>query len=145
MAQAARCQYVAFEAGENVPPEMVLLLALVKVNAAEAYGVAQNFQRTLERALRHQNDSELRILCEECYHTRILLSSANRYGIEVREPYRPPSALKILIGGVATAPMFISRPLTRAGEIIATLMFIKLLSVTERVLLHVPETRNAIL
>ena len=107
-----RRQYVKFEAGKSLPREMVLLLALVKVNAAESYGVARNFQRTLGRALKSDNDSELRILCEECYHTRILLSSANHYGIEARHPYRPPSALRIMIGGIATAPMALARPLT---------------------------------
>lgn len=140
-----RKQYAEFEAAKPLPLEMVLLLGLVKVNAVEAYGVAQNFQRTLGRALKSSDDSELRILCEECYHTRILLSSANRYGIEVREPYHPPSALRILIGGIATAPMPLARPLTLAGEIIATLMFVKLLGVTERVLSGDPETRDALL
>ena len=140
-----RTQYVKFETDKSLPPEMVLLLALVKVNAAESYGVARNFQRTLGRALKNDDDSELRILCEECYHTRILLSSANHYGIEARHPYHPPSALRIMIGGIATAPMALARPLTLAGEIVATLMFIKLLSVTERVLAGDPETRDAIL
>lgn len=140
-----RKQYASFEKGKPMPPEMVLLLALVKVNSAEAYGVAQNFQRTLNRAIKNHDDDELRILCEECYHTRILLSSANHYGIEVREPYRPPSALRVMIGGIATAPMAIARPLTLAGEIIATLMFIKLIAVTERVLKDDAETRDAIL
>jgi hypothetical protein len=140
-----RKQYSKFETGKSLPPEVVLLLGLVKVNAAEAYGVAQNFQRTLHRAQKADDDSELRILCEECYHTRILLSSSNRYGIEVRDPYRPPSALRILIGGIATTPMAISRPLTLVGEIIATLMFVKLLDVTEKVLASDPETRDAIL
>ena len=144
-AEEFRRQYLQFEAGKTLPPEMVLLLALVKVNAAEAYGVARNFQRTLGRALRNEDDSELRILCEECYHTRILLSSANHYHIEARHPYQPPSALRILIGGIATAPMLLARPLTLAGEIIATLMFIKLLGVTRRVLAGDPETRDAIL
>lgn len=139
-----RKQYVKFEAGASLPAELVLLLALVKVNSAEAYGVAQNFQRTMSRALRNNDDDELRILCEEGYHTRILLSSANHYGIELRDPYRPPSALRIMIGGIATAPMAIARPLTLAGEIIATLMFMKLLAVAERVLKHDPETRDAI-
>jgi len=140
-----RRQYLKFEAGKALPSELVLLLALVKVNAAESYGVARNFQRTLGRALKTENDSELRILCEECYHTRILLSSANHYGIEARHPYHPPSALRIMIGGIATAPMALARPLTLAGEIIATLMFIKLLNVTQRVLAGDPETRDAIL
>lgn len=140
-----RKQYVKFDGGESLAAEMLLLLALVKVNSAEAYGVAQNFQRTLSRALEHDDDAELRILCEEGYHTRILLSSANRYGIEVREPYYPPSALRVMIGGIATLPMPLARPLVLAGEIIATLMFVKLLTTTERVLKHDPETRDAIM
>lgn len=139
-----RKQYVAFDKKKATSPEMLLLLSLVKVNSAEAYGVAQNFQRTMNRALQNDDDAELRILCEEGYHTRILLSAANRYGIEVTEPYRPPSALRVLIGGIATAPMAIARPLTLAGEIIATLMFVKLLEITGRVLKHDPETRDAV-
>jgi hypothetical protein len=139
-----RTHYSSFDRRKSVPEEMLLLLALVKVNGAEAYGVARNFERTMNRALKAKNDAELRILCEEGYHTRILLSAANRYGIEVREPYHPPSALRILIGGIATAPMAIARPLTLAGEIIATLMFTKLLEVVPRVLKHAPEIRDAI-
>jgi hypothetical protein len=137
-------QYKCFDKTKAHSPEMLLLLALVKVNSAEAYGVNQNFQRTMNRALKNNDDAELRILCEEGYHTRILLSAANRYGIEVNEPYRPPSALRVLIGGIAHAPMAIARPLTLAGEIIATLMFIKLLDTAQRVLKHDPETRDAI-
>lgn len=136
--------YASFDRRKSISPEMLLLLALVKVNSAEAYGVARNFQRTLARATKEGNDTELRILCEETYHTRILLSSANRYGFEVREPYSPPSALRIMIGGIATAPMAIARPLTLAGEFIATLMFTKLLEVVPRVLKHAPEIRDSI-
>lgn len=139
-----RKQYLSFDKKQSHSPEMLLLLALVKINSAEAYGVSRNFQRTMDRALKNNDDAELRILCEEGYHTRILLSAANRYGIEVNEPYRPPSALRVIIGGIATAPMAMARPLTLAGEIIATLMFAKLLSVAQRVLAHAPETRDAI-
>ncbi|HKP64550.1 MAG TPA: hypothetical protein VJV78_47770 [Polyangiales bacterium] len=139
-----RAQYRAFDRRNPPNPEMLLLLALVKVNAAEAYGVSVNFERTKSRAIKENSDAELMILCEEGYHTRILLSSANRYGIEVTEPYSPPSALRIMIGGIATAPMAIARPLTLAGEIIATLMFQKLLELAPRVLKHAPATRDAI-
>lgn len=137
--------YADFKHEPSMSEELLLLLALVKVNSAEAYGVSQNFQRTMARALKSGDESELRILCEEGYHTRILLSSSNHYGLEVKSSYRPPSALRIMIGGIATAPMAIARPLTLAGEIIATLMFIKLFRTTERVLKHDPETRNAFL
>ena len=137
-------QYRAFDLSRPPQPELMLLLSLVKVNSAEAYGVSRSFQRTLSRALANEDDAELRILCEEGYHTRILLSAANRYGIEVNAPYHPPSALRVLIGGIATLPMSVARPLTLASEIIATLIFLKLLDATRRVLAHDPETRDAI-
>ncbi len=140
-----RRRYVSFDKHDRPSEEMLLILALVKINSAEAYGVSRNYQRTMDRALKNEDDTELRILCEEGYHTRILLSSANHYGIEVNEPYRPPSALRLMIGGIATAPMFIARPLVLAGEIIATLMFAKLIETTERVLKNDPEARDAIL
>jgi hypothetical protein len=139
-----RQQYAAFDKRKAHSPEMLLLLSLVKVNGAEAYGVTQNFQRVLDRALRNDDDLELRILCEECYHTRILLSTANRYGIEVTDAYRPPSPMRVLIGGIVVAPMMIARPLTLAGEIVGTLVFLKLLRAAQRVLEHDPETRDAV-
>jgi hypothetical protein len=139
-----RKQYASFDKRKTLSQEMLLLLALVKVNSAEAYGVARSFERTLTRATKEGNESELRILCEETYHTRILLSSANHYGIEINQPYHPPSVLRIMIGGIATAPMAIARPLTLAGEFIATLIFTKLLEVVPRILKHAPEVRDAI-
>jgi hypothetical protein len=139
-----RRQYQKFDKRARHDPELLLLLALVKVNSAEAYGVECNFQRTKAQAQKQGNETVLRILCEETYHTRILLSAANHYGISVTEPYRPPSALRIMINSIATAPEAIALPLTLAGEFIATLMFTKLLEIVPRVLKHSPEIRDAI-
>jgi hypothetical protein len=139
-----RRQYNKFDQRTLRDPEMLLLLGLVKVNSAEAYGVERNFQRVKARAEIERDDTLLRILCEETYHTRILLSSANHYGITLRDAYRPPSALRILIGSIATAPDAIALPLTLAGEFIATLMFTKLLEIVPRVLAHRPEIRDSI-
>ena len=82
-----RRQYNKFNKRTLHDPEMLLLLGLVKVNSAEAYGVECNFQRTLARAEAQGNDTLMRILCEETYHTRILLSSAKHYGINVDQAY----------------------------------------------------------
>jgi hypothetical protein len=136
--------YAKFDKNERVSKEMLLLLSLVKVNSAEAYGVERNFQNVLKRAGREHNESLLRILCEETYHTRILLSAANHYGITVDQAYRPPSALRILISGIATTPDVIALPLTLAGEIVATLMFTKLLMLVPSLLAHAPEIRDAV-
>ena len=139
-----QANYAAFDRRNPPSEEMSLLLALVKTNAAEAYGVSRSIHKAMQQAIKTQDDIELRILCEEGYHTRILLSSANRYGLEVTETYRPPSALRILIGGIASAPTSLARPLVLAGEILGTLMFIKLLDATRRVLKHDAETRDAL-
>lgn len=139
-----RRQYNKFDKRTLHDPEMLLLLGLVKVNSAEAYGVERNFQRVKARAELENDHTLLRILCEETYHTRILLSAANHYGITLREAYRPPSALRIMIGSIATAPEAIALPLTLAGEFIATLMFTKLLEIVPRVLAHRPAIRDAI-
>jgi hypothetical protein len=137
-------QYVAFDRRKPPSPEVTLLLALVKVNAAEAYGVSRGFQRTYNRAMKNGDMSELRLMCEEGYHTRLLLSSSNLYGIEVREPYKPPSALRVLVGGIANLPTSIARPLSLAGEILGTLIFIKMLDVARVVLKGAPEVRDAV-
>jgi len=137
-------QYEAFDARRRSTPEMLLLLALVKVNAAEAFGVTKTFGKMMQRALQDDDDLEPVLLIEETYHTRILLSSAGLYGIEVSSSYTPPSALRVLIGGIAHAPESISRPLTLAGEILGTLLFANLLTVARKVLKDDPELADSI-
>lgn len=136
--------YAAFDARRRPTPEMMLLLALVKVNAAEAFGVTMTFGKMMKRALQDDDDLEPVLLIEETYHTRILLSAARLYGIQVDAPYVPPSALRVLIGGIANTPESISRPLTMAGEILGTLMFANLLTVARKVLPDDPELADAI-
>jgi hypothetical protein len=123
---------------------MLLLLALVKVNAAEAFGVSKTFGKAMKRALTDNDDVESLLLIEETYHTRILLSSASLYGIDVKGAYTPPSALRVLIGGIANTPDGISRPLVLAGEILGTLLFANLLTGARKVLKDDPELADAI-
>jgi hypothetical protein len=137
-------QYERFDAGVHSSPEMLLLLALVKVNAAEAFGVSKTFGKAMKRALVDNDDVESLLLIEETYHTRILLSSACLYGIEINAAYTPPSALRVLIGGIAHTPESLSRPLVLAGEILGTLLFANLLTGARRVLKDDPELADAI-
>jgi hypothetical protein len=137
-------QYSAFDASLPTSLETLLLLALVKVNAAEAYGVNQTFDKALREAAKHGDDLELTLLVEETYHTRILLSSAVPYGIEVDAPYEPPAGLRALVGAIAHFPETMARPLTLAGEILGTLLFLELLRKTRSVLSHDPELRDSI-
>ena len=142
--KAFSSHYAAFDPRRTASPEMLLLLGLVKVNAAEAFGVSKTFGKMMKRALQDDDDLEVVLLIEETYHTRILLSAACLYGIEVDAAYVPPSALRILIGGIAHTPESISRPLTLAGEILGTLLFANLLTQARHVLKDDPELRDTI-
>jgi hypothetical protein len=137
-------QYRSFDASIKTPEEVLLLLALVKTNATEAYGVNRGFAKAHERAVRDQDDLELVLLIEESYHTRILLSSASLYGLEITAPFSPSAALRALIGGIVDMPMFVARPLTLAAEILGTLSFLNLLGAAGRILKDDPELRDAV-
>jgi hypothetical protein len=137
-------QYERFDAKRTTSPEALLLLALVKVNAAEAWGVNRTFDGALERARRSADDTEVVLLVEEVYHTRILLSSACLYGIDVPAAAEPHAALRTLVSGIAILPELVARPLTLAAEMVGVLAFSNLLEVTRKVLKDAPEIRDAI-
>ncbi len=137
-------QYTSFDAKAQLSPELLLLLALVKINAAEAYGVNAAYDRTYRRAVRNDEACELMILVEETYHTRILVSTALSYGLEIKSAYKPPTALRSLIGTIANSPTALARPLTLAAEVLAVLMFTNLLEKSRIVLRHDPELRDSV-
>jgi hypothetical protein len=137
-------QYASFDPRVAMPPEMLLLLALVKVNAAESFGVNRTYDKVFRRAVKNGDSLELTLIIEETYHTRILLSAAVNYGIEVSAPFRPPAALRALIGGIVLTPEFMSRPLTLAGEVLGTLLFLNLLGKCRELLRHDPELRDSV-
>jgi hypothetical protein len=137
-------QYDSFDPKVAMPPELLLLAALVKINAAEAYGVEASYDKVLRRATRNQDSCELMLLVEETYHTRILLSTSLSYGIEIKAPYKPPTALRALITSIGASPMALARPLTLASEILAVLMFLNLLEKSRVVLRHDPELRDSV-
>ena len=141
---AFHAQYERFDPTRRSSPETLLLVTLVKVNAAEAFGVNRTYEQARRRACLHNDDLELVLLIEESYHTKILLSSARLYGIDVQAPYTPPTALRTLIGSIAHTPEFLSRPLILASEVFGTLAFLKLLQMTRTVLKHDPELRDAV-
>jgi hypothetical protein len=137
-------QYASFDARRPMSQEALLLMALVKINASEAYGVSRVFDVVQERAELRRDDVELTLLVEETYHTRILLSSALLYGLEISAPFDPPLGVRVLIAGLARAPEALARPLMLAGEILSALTFLNLLDATREILKHDPELRDAI-
>jgi hypothetical protein len=137
-------QYASFNPKIEMPQELLLLIALVKVNAAEAFGVSQSYEKVFRRAVKNDDQCELTLLIEETYHTRILLSTALSYGIEVKAAYKPPATLRTLISTIGISPTFIARPLTLAAEVLGVLLFLNLLEKSRTVLGHDPELRDAV-
>lgn len=137
-------QYKRFDRRVETSQEMLLLLTLVKANAAEAYGVNAIFDKVYRRVVKKEDDLEVLLLIEEGYHTRILLSAAKLYDVEITQPFLPTAALRTLIGALGIMPESVSRPLSLAGEVLGTLTFLKLLEVAGRVLKHDPELRDQV-
>jgi hypothetical protein len=139
-------QCVRFDPRCPMSLEELLLLALVKINAAEAWGVNRTLERAKKRAERSEDDTQLVLLIEEAYHTKILLSSARLYGLrlDVAEPFPPHPAVRALVSCIATMPEAWSRVLTLAAEILGVVIFANLLEVTRRVLQCAPVVRDAI-
>jgi hypothetical protein len=136
--------YAKFNPRRPMSQEALLLMALVKTNGAEAYGVSQTYDMVYRRAAAAHDDVELLLLIEETYHTRILLSAAGLYGLQIDAPFQPPIGLRTLVGCVGLAPEIVSRPLVLAGEILGTLTFLNLLDAVRIILKHDPELRDAI-
>jgi len=136
-------QYTHYRAQLDTPPELLLLLSMVKVNAAEAYGVKQSIDAVRRLAVERGDTLELQVLMEEDYHTRILLSAACLYGLTIDAPYDPPPSLRLMVSAIASTPDFIARPVTLAGEIVGTVLFANLLEWTRKNLHHDPELRDA--
>jgi hypothetical protein len=136
-------QYDRFDGRRRMSGEAGLLLALVKANAAEAYGVTQTFDTVYRRAQRANDDVEVLLLIEETYHTRILLSSTVLFGLDITTPFRPAAPLRGLISGISRGPEDLSRPLILAGEIVGAVTFINLFHKAREVLKHDAELRDA--
>jgi hypothetical protein len=139
-----KAQYASFDRTKETSAEMLLLLALVKVNGAEAYGVTRTYDKVLRRAMKNKDQCELTLLTEETYHTRLLLSASLAYGVEVSGAYEPPAALRALIATIGAVPASMARPLVLASEVLGILLFLNLLEKNREVLRHDPELRDGI-
>ena len=137
-------QYARFSPKCQMPAETALLMALVKINGAEAYAVEQNYEIVRNRHLQGEDEIELLLHIEETYHTRILLSSAALYGLSIDAPFRPPAGFRVLITSITRGPEVLSRPLVLAGEIVGMITFTNLLYAARDILKHDPELRDAI-
>ncbi len=128
-------------------PALVALLAFVKMNAGEAYGV-EVVSRT-----RHKKpeanavfDRVERVLGkEETYHTRILLGATHQF--EVPEPagrWTPPFAVQALIAGLAHAPKGLFHPILLGAEVGGVFVFNWMLNRIGTLFRDEPELRESL-
>jgi len=135
--------------GDDVPglsEEELAVLAFVKVNAGEAYGVEIV---TAARERYHRRDEPLyrveRVLGrEETYHTRMLLGVTNHFGdLDLGDGWRPPLPLKVLIFALAKAPAAIFHPILLGAEYAGVYTFNWLLERTKSLFPDQPDVRES--
>jgi hypothetical protein len=104
----------------DISREEVALLAFVKINAGEAYGV----EVTREKRGHEFEGPEIcdvihrAVLAEEEYHTRLLVGATRHFdGLQIGDSWTPPWTLKLLVGGVASVPQTFLHPLLLGTEI----------------------------
>ena len=131
-------QYQRFSHSRKTPPELMLLLAFVKINSHEAFAVD-----AVTRIRKHIPAAEKRVINQERYHTQLLLSAADLFGVPVTGAALPPRTLKVMVAGLARTPSWIMHPVTMAAELLGVASFKRLLTATRRVLRHQPELRDA--
>lgn len=117
--------YAAFTES-SVSEEELALLAFVKMNAGEAYGVeiVGRARRALQRAPGVAAEVERTLTGEETYHTRLLAGAAGHFhGLDVTGAWRPALPLRVLIGTLARLPKTLFHPLLLASEIAGVHLF----------------------
>jgi hypothetical protein len=123
------------------PPSRALgaLIALAKINASEAYGVGQVFDRAAR-----VGGVELVVLLEEFYHTRILVSPARALGHRVDREFAPEPRLRALIGAISRMPEAASQTITYASEVAGVLTFLRTMRVLDEVFRDQAPVRDAL-
>ena len=107
-------------------PCLRALMAFVKINAGEAYGVEAVGRARHSRPLTDAplDRVERLLLQEEQYHTRILAGAANQFGLSPpASAYRAPLATRVLIGTLVHAPEAFFHPVLLAAEVGGLFLF----------------------
>jgi hypothetical protein len=132
-----------YDSSVPTPPEMQLLLCMVKINANEAFAVEQAFGR-MDLADDAADRLQRVVLLEEGYHTRLLRSAARVFGVAVAETQRPTSLTRTLVSTILTLPEVASRPVTLASEAIGVATFLRMLGAIGRLFRDRPAVRDAL-
>jgi hypothetical protein len=105
---------------------MLVVLAFVRLNAGEAYGV--RVTSSVREARRVETPDiaskiEREVGREEEIHTRLLVGAAAHFDLEVAGAYRPPLPLKMLIHSLAYSPKILFHPILFASEVMGIYTF----------------------
>lgn len=131
-------QYAKYSPDRETPPEVLLLLAFVKMNSHEAFAV-----ETVTRIRKNIPAEEKRLINQERYHTHLLLSAGQLFGVEVSGAATPPRALRVMTAGLARTPPWLMNPITMCAEVLGVAAFKRLLRATRTTLRDYPELRDA--
>jgi len=131
-----------YDGSRLLSKEVALLLAYVKINAAEAWSVEKNLQWLASRRGPPVDGIPLFRLLEEDYHTKILLSAANVFGVRATARYDPSPGMHFLQLALVNLPAGIGDPLGLATEFYSVMCFNRLLRRTREILADEPVLRE---
>jgi hypothetical protein len=143
-AQAFERNYQRFDPSTRPSLAELALLAFVKVNAGEAYGVEVVSRRRHGRPPTDLFGRVERVLGqEETYHTRILVGAARQFGLaEPSSAWTPPVALKVIIGAIAYSPEALFHPILLGAELAGLFTFNWMLTRVGEVFRDEPDVRE---
>jgi hypothetical protein len=118
--------FARFDAKEINDPALRALLAFLKINSGEAYALDAVSRSRHTRPLSEDplDRVERLVIKEEEYHTRILFGASRQFGLHSPSgPFRPPAALKLLIGTLVHVPPVFFHPVVLAAELGGLFLF----------------------
>lgn len=126
-ARAFNSLYARFAPHDACTQAMIALLAFVKINAGEAYGVEVVRRARHDDPARHGWDLfhqlERTLADEEVYHTKILVGATQHFGVEATGAWQPAVQLRVLIRVLAHSPRGIFHPVLLGSEIAGVYAF----------------------
>jgi hypothetical protein len=139
--------WTVFEKEAAESPALVNLLAFVKMNAGEAYGVEVLTKARHSRPVTSNRfDQVERVLGrEETYHTRILAGATRQFNVSApKDPFQPPMSLRLVIGALVHCPKTLFHPVLLSAEIGGIFIINWMLNQVKRLFVDQPAVRTSL-
>ena len=120
-------QYRHYDKRRKTPQEILLLLTFIKFNNVEAFAVEKSFRAVERGVVRFKDDLELILLLEEHYHTKILLSAANLFGLNLEPRFEASIGVRVINTATLRLPDVIRYPLLLVAEFLGVIMLLRML------------------